>query len=244
MRIVWLSEPANVLVQEVGGKALSLLKLSNAGHSVPPGFIIPVGYDVSKYADAIVSAFKKLGASKVAVRSSAVAEDGSTNSWAGQFESFLNVDSNNLLNRVNDCHKSAHSERAQAYASRFNKTPDTRVAVVVQAMVESRIAGVGFSVHPISADADRVVIEASKGLGEQVVSGTVTPDTFIIDASTGKVIEAHGDDASLTVSEVRKLCRKIKSIERFYGHPVDVEWAITKDTIWILQARPITALVV
>lgn len=132
--------------------------------------------------------FKELGSSFVAVRSSATAEDGSQNAWAGQLESYLNTNKNDLLENVKKCWASLFTPRAIFY--RFEKGLDKTkisVAVVIQQMVQSEISGIAFSVHPVTEDKNQVIIEAGFGLGEAIVSGSVTPDSYVLEK------ESRGD---------------------------------------------------
>ncbi len=128
--------------------------------------------------------FKKLRAKLVAVRSSATAEDSSVASWAGELESYLYVTKKDLLKYVKKCWSSLFTPRAIFY--RFEKKlhdQKVSVAVVVQKMVQSEISGVAFTVHPVTRDKKQMIIEAGYGLGEAIVGGKITPDTYIVDKS-------------------------------------------------------------
>jgi pyruvate, water dikinase len=132
----------------------------------------------------IITDYKKLKAKLVAVRSSATAEDSSVASWAGELESYLNVTDKNLLTSVKKCWSSLFTPRAIFY--RFEKKlhdQKVSVAVVVQKMVQSEVSGIIFTVHPVTRDRKQMVIEAGYGLGEAIVGGKVTPDTYIINKS-------------------------------------------------------------
>ncbi|MEK6879542.1 MAG: PEP/pyruvate-binding domain-containing protein, partial [Nanoarchaeota archaeon] len=126
--------------------------------------------------------FKKLGAKFVAVRSSATSEDSSTAAWAGQLDSYLNTTEKDLLENVKKCWASLFTPRAIFYRKEKNlhKTKIS-VAVVVQKMVESESSGIAFSVHPVTQDENQVIIEAGFGLGEAIVSGQITPDSYVVD---------------------------------------------------------------
>lgn len=116
-----------------------------------------------------------------AVRSSATAEDGAEHAWAGQLDTYLNISPSNIPDKVRDCWASLFTPRAIFYRTE-KKLHDTHisVAVVVQSMIQSESAGVAFSVHPVTENRDEIVIEGSYGLGEAVVSGEVTPDSFVV----------------------------------------------------------------
>jgi pyruvate,water dikinase len=223
--------------------------------------------------DSILEAYRQRGEIAVAVRSSATAEDLPEAAFAGQQETFLNVIGEQaLLDAVRSCWASLWSERAILYRAHQNVDQvSVKLAVVVQKMVPADVAGVMFTVNPVSGDKGELVIDASPGLGEAVVSGLVTPDHIVLNKSRLRIKEfqvgrrevvirskAEGGteqvtptgqniDAALSPSAVRNLGRLGKRIERHFGTPQDVEWAWIKDgtktgKFFILQARPMTAL--
>jgi phosphoenolpyruvate synthase/pyruvate phosphate dikinase len=225
--------------KEAGGKASSLAKLLQAGFKVPAGFVI---YPEAKL-DSVDSWFDKLGSDKVAVRSSALAEDGQKGAWAGQFDTYLNVTRKDLRAKIIACRDSTKNDRAQAYA-KAKKLESGSVAVIVQAMVPAEVSGVAFSVHPVSKDENQLIIEAVHGLAESLVSGALTPDAYIIDKRTLKVVDSELTKSQpiITESMLRKLASEIIKIEGLYGFPVDVEWSFAGKELYFLQARPITTL--
>ena len=134
----------------------------------------------------------KLDAEYVAVRSSATAEDSSTAAWAGQLDTFLNTTNTDLLKNVQKCWASLFTPRAIFY--RFEKGMHGQkisVAVVVQKMVQSEVSGIAFSVHPVTEDYNQLIIEAGFGLGEAIVSGQVTPDSFIVEKKPRRIIDKN-----------------------------------------------------
>jgi pyruvate,water dikinase len=136
--------------------------------------------------------FLKLKAKFVAVRSSATAEDGAEHAWAGQLDSFLNTTSKNLEENVKRCFASLFTPRAIFY--RFEKglnKSHISVAVVVQKMVQSEKSGIAFSVHPVTEDRNQMIIEGSWGLGEAIVSGQITPDSYVIEKDTNTIIDIN-----------------------------------------------------
>ncbi|MBI4117821.1 MAG: hypothetical protein HY453_01945 [Parcubacteria group bacterium] len=219
-------------------------------------------------AEEIKKCFKKLGAKYVAVRSSATAEDSESASWAGQLESYLNTTEENLLENVKKCWASLFTPRAIFY--RFEKDLHKQkisVAVVVQRMVESEKSGIAFSVHPVTQDRNQLIIEAGFGLGEAIVSGQITPDSYVVEKQPRRIIDqniqsqARGlyrvknggnewrdmpkeqrDKQVLSDSEILELSEIILAIENHYGFPCDIEWAAEKDEFYIVQSRPITTL--
>lgn len=195
----------------------------------------------------IQQAFVQLGAQQVAVRSSAIAEDGKTAAWAGQLETYLNTTGATLLEHVQDCWSSVRSLRAIAYRERLGLTEaDMAVAVIVQRMVDAQIAGVAFSVHPITQDATQIVIEATEGLGDALVSGRVTPDMYILNKETGGLVHVEPApqriEPLMSQTMLTELSMLVVRIEMLFGFPVDVEWAYTDGEFLILQARPITTV--
>ncbi len=195
----------------------------------------------------IKAAFKNLGAKNVAVRSSATTEDSSSAAWAGQLESYLNTTEKNLFDNVKRCWASLFTPRAIFY--RFEKKLHKQkigVAVVVQKMIASEISGVAFSVHPITQDRNQIIIEASYGLGEAIVSGEVTPDSYVIEKEPRQIIDRVIQDkrngAVLSDRQILGLSALVLHIEKHCGFPCDIEWAIKNGKFYILQSRPITTL--
>lgn len=140
----------------------------------------------------ILAAFDELGADHVAVRSSATAEDSEIASWAGELDTFLNTTRDNVVERVKHCWSSLFTPRAIFY--RYEKNLHDQyvsVAVVVQKMIQSEISGITFTVHPVTEDPDQMIIEAGHGLGEAIVSGQVTPDSYVISKSEMRIIDIH-----------------------------------------------------
>lgn len=199
----------------------------------------------SKTKKEIIESYKKLGG-LVAVRSSATAEDLKDASFAGQLSTFLNVKEDKLLESVKKCIASLFTARAIYYRTqkKFNHMK-VSIAVVIQKMIDSKKAGVAFSVNPVTNNKKEMIIEATTGLGETVVGGKSIPDNYVILKETDKVKERRISKKSpvLTDSEINKLSGIVKNIEEHYNFPQDVEWAIDdKNKMYILQSRPITTL--
>lgn len=217
----------------------------------------------------ILESFRGLGAAFVAVRSSATAEDSASAAWAGQLDSFLNTTEETLLTNVKRCWASLFTPRAIFY--RFEqglRSSHVSVAVVVQKMVESTVSGIAFSVHPVTEDRDQIIIEAGLGLGEAIVSGQVTPDSYVISKKDRRIIDtniseqsrgifrkqeggnewrdlgAEGAARKLEADRVLELSDLVIRIEDHYGLPQDIEWAFEGDSLYIVQSRPITTLTV
>ena len=222
----------------------------------------------------IVDAYAQLGdrigreAPFVAVRSSAPGEDTAETSFAGMHKSFMNQrTAAEVLDSVRQCWASAYGPRALDYRHAQHLPDEPAIAVVVQVMIESERAGIGFSVDPVSGDRSRIMVEAAFGQGEIVVSGEVEPDTYTVvkdgpridDVRVGhktrKIVRgADGHDRTLAVSgsdadhrvltddELLEVARLIQVVENHYGIPMDIEWAYATGRLWLLQARPVTAL--
>ncbi len=187
---------------------------------------------------------KKLGL--MAVRSSATAEDQLEASFAGQMDTFLNIDQQSLIESIKKCFASLFSARAIYY--REQKRVDhlkVHMAVVVQKMVNSMKAGVAFSANPLDNNQEEIVIEAASGLGEAVVSGEKTPDNYVIDKNMKKVKEKHirENPSVLDEEEIFEISAIVQKLEKHGGCPQDVEWAIDeKNALYVMQSRPITTL--
>lgn len=187
--------------------------------------------------------YKLVGNKKVAVRSSAVAEDSEAASYAGQQETFLFVEgAEEVCRRVVDCWASFFSERALFYRSQKGSLEDLRMAVVVQKMVDPEKSGVIFTVDPVRRRRDRMVVEAVRGIGEQVVSGEVTPDHYTLDRRGKVKREKIVDDRVLTNEELQRLGDLGRQLEERHGVAQDIEWAIVGEEIYLLQSRPVTTM--
>ena len=252
-----------------GGKAVKLGQARASGLPTPPGYALDVDLvdaivagDASAIA-AVTPIFHELGA-RVAVRSSAIGEDSERASFAGQHLTVLNVESvASMLEAVHAVRASAHTESARGYREKHGLEGGPRIAVAVQTLVRSEIAGVLFTVHPMTG-ADERVIEAAWGLGEAIVAGLVVPDTYRI-ARSGEVLERIAGDKDIELlpapdggtSEVEvdpdratALCLDDAMLaqlhalaldcERYYGMGLDLEWAFVRDAPYLLQCRAIT----
>jgi len=219
-------------------------------------------------ANAIEQAYREAGGGRVAVRSSSRDED-SELSFAGQHDSFLNVDGGAAVaQRVKDCWASAFSERTLGYRLAHGLPWDLiDMAVIVQAMARSEKSGVLFTVNPMSGRTDELVISALYGLGEGLVSGAVDADTVIVDRASGAIKSTtigekreRFDGASrgsgvvaqpvpapqrrssaLEAEEIGALNAAAARIEALFGSPQDIEWAIAEQSLVILQSRPVTS---
>src|SRR5947207_12111167 len=180
---------------------------------------------------------------KVAVRSSACAEDSETASYAGQQETYLNtLGGEEVCARMVDCWASFFSERAIFYRARKGSLADLGMAVVVQKMLDPVKSGVIVTADPVSRRRDRMIIEAVFGLGEQVVSGEVTPDHYVVDRAGNIKREQIVDRRVLEKDEIQQLVELARKLEERFGKPQDIEWGIENGKIYLLQSRPVTTL--
>ncbi len=195
--------------------------------------------------DAALSAWRELGeARSFAVRSSATVEDAAGMSFAGQFESILNVrGADALLAAIKSCWLSLFSERALVYLAR-QRVPAEKVmmAVLVQEMVEANHAGVVFSADPLTGATDRFVVECVSGLGEGLVQGTVQPEQMVVEKRTGRVVVSPEKEL-LSSATLKNLCELARRTERLFSAPQDIEWAQRDGAVFLLQSRPITTKV-
>lgn len=216
----------------------------------------------------IMKEYKKLKTPFVAVRSSATAEDSSIASWAGELETYLNTTEKTLLKNVKKCWSSLFTPRAIYY--RKEKQLDksqVSVAVVIQEMVDSDISGITFTVHPVTQSKNQMLIEAGYGLGEAIVSGSVTPDNYVVDKKEMLILDINiseqekeivkclrkgvkwknvkktlQEKQKLTGKQIIELASICKHIEEHYKFACDIEWAFKDGKFYITQSRPITTL--
>ena len=200
-----------------------------------------------------------------AVRSSSIEEDSSNFSFAGQFETYLYIKKENIIEKVKEVWISSFSNHVMKYRKEGKINNEINVpAVIIQEMVNSEKAGVGFSVNPVNGNYDEIVISGTYGLGTSIVDGDENGDLFIYNKKTEeikkeirtkkirqvldfenkkiKTEEINIEDEVLNDSEVQELGENIINIEKYYGKPQDMEWAFEKGKLYILQSRPITTL--
>ncbi len=302
---------AQATIAEVGGKGHSLIRMAEAGFSVPPGAVLTTEF-FSPWFDAIraSSTWTTLAAANpdawstlcdelkrlaldlaltanqretleemqkhlptlragalFAVRSSSPEEDLVSASFAGGYETKLGVRGHELEPALRHCFASTFDERVFVYKREQGfDVLSPRIAVVVQQQIASEVAGVGFSLNPLTNDYDEAVIDANWGLGESVVAGLASPDHFVVDKVSGKLVqkklgakqvsiwlgrdggtverEGHrSTDLTLSEAQLGELVDALCRIEELSGHPIDIEWAYADGRLHVLQARPITTYV-
>lgn len=201
-------------------------------------------------AEAIRSAYRALGGGAISVRSSATAEDLAGAAFAGQQDTYLNVvGADAVVDAVRDCWASLWNDRAVEYRRQQRLAGRTvEIAVVLQRMVPAELAGVLFTANPVTGERGQAVLDASPGLGEAVVSGAVVPDHYELAKRSRRLTAYRRGDSPvpaprrLTRDEARRLVRLGTSAERLFRSPQDIEWAIAAGRLYVLQARPLTAL--
>jgi phosphoenolpyruvate synthase/pyruvate phosphate dikinase len=291
MDILWLGQRECQDARLVGGKAANLSLLA-ADHRVPSGFCLttevfgrwmamaardetelPPGILPPALYERLAMAYRDLARRcgvadpAVAVRSSAVDEDSASVSFAGQHETFLNVTGvEAVAAAVVWCWQSLRSSRAQEYRRQHGLSVEgARLAVLVQEFIPADVSAVVFSANPVTSGLDEVVINASWGLGESVVGGTVTPDTYVVYKATLKVVERQIADKrrmvvpvpdgtqevdvprflrprpTLEDNQAVELAELAVALESTMGWPVDLECACRAGQFYLLQCRPVTA---
>jgi pyruvate,water dikinase len=257
--IVWFDEAPSADL--VGGKGHALAAMACAGLSVPLGFCIPPGEVVSEAT--MSEALVRLTADAVAVRSSALGEDSWHASFAGIHLSRLNIRSAaGALAALEEVRASATTAAAIAYRARQRISGQPRIAAVVQCMVWPDVSGIAFTRDPVTGK-DQIVIEATWGLGESIVSGAVTPDRFVLspdgsvlDSSVGikdvAVVAREEGTAEVPVdpdlrdvpciddTTLAAVAEQARRCEELFGRPQDVEWALVGREVSLLQSRPVT----
>ena len=281
--ILWLGDRACDDPAQVGGKSAHLSRLA-ADYHVPSGFCLTAAaFDPEHSADApvppalaaaLAAAYEALARGcnvpevPVAVRSSALDEDGNLASFAGQHETELNlIGIEAVLGAIVRCWASGRNERALAYREQHRLAlEEARVAVLVQQLVVADVSAVVFSANPVTKNLNEVVVTSTWGLGESLVGGTATPDTWLVHKGDLTVLEEQvgakermtvavdggtqevavprllREKASLSRTQVAELAELAVGLEARMGQPVDVEAAYSGEHLYLLQCRPITTL--
>ena len=262
--VIPLYDLRRVDVSRVGAKAANLGELAHAGFPVPDGFAVTTqAFDhfikvnaldethsletvanaelPSEIHEALRVAALKLNGAPLAVRSSGVAEDLEGASFAGQYETILDVRGYDaLVDAVRQCWASAFSARVAAYKSNKGQVDKASMAVLVQILVNAEAAGVAFTANPVTGRRDETVVSAVRGLGERLVSGNASPDEWIINGS--EAIRNSAPEEAIDAAQAREIAKMARQAEAHFGSPQDVEWAIAHGRLFMLQARPITTL--
>lgn len=243
----------------VGSKAATLAALRTEGFPAPDGFVVTVAARADSasaptggLADEIVAAAARLGTVPLAVRSSALAEDRADSSYAGQYETVLNVEgTQQLLDAVARVWTSASADRVRAYgtamqdADRSSNSDQPQgsppIAVLVQPMIPADAAGVAFTADPLTGDRSIAVVSAVRGLGERLVSGELTPEEWEVRDGHAE-LRRHSATGAIDADTALAVAALARQAEEWLGGPQDIEWAAADGAIALLQARPMTAL--
>jgi pyruvate,water dikinase len=243
--VVELARAAGMRPEQIGGKAAALAGLLAAGFPVPPGFVVTG--DAFTLADpvvdaAIASAVADLGGDSFAVRSSAAAEDLAEASYAGLYETFLDIPADQVPAAVRRCKAAAAAPRVAAYQTSraAGHAAGPGMAVLVQPMVAADAAGVAFTADPVTGDRDHVVITAVRGLGERLVDGRAVGDEWT--AHAGAVRSTRLTEHAIDAARAAAVAELAGRVQVHAGVPQDIEWAYADGWLWLLQARPMTAL--
>ncbi len=268
--VLRFDDPRCRAVSLSGGKGASMATMMQEGLPVPPGFVITSAAFIAAVDEGrlrarcrvgdmagarkivaaarppatIVAAHYAMLDGLVAVRSSACAEDSAAASYAGQQETYLNVDGlSAVLKKIVDCWLSFFADRAVFYRAEKGSLEDIAVAVLVQQMIDSKKSGVLFTVDPVHGRKDRMVVEAAFGLGENVVNGEHTPDHYALDRK-GTIKRSHiVRNEVLDETELQRLAALGRKLEEMHGCPQDIEWAFDQiGDLFLLQSRPITTI--
>ncbi|WP_198338374.1 PEP/pyruvate-binding domain-containing protein [Labrenzia sp. VG12] len=233
--------------QTVGGKAFVLAELAAQGFKVPPFFVLsPEAFENGGLTETarkrIEAACGDLPGDLYAVRSSGRAEDGAADSHAGQFLSLLEVASQDVGAAAEKVFASGLSSSVDSYRSARGLTEVDMPSVIVQAMVNARAAGVAFAADPVSGRRDQVLVSATAGLGDALVSGEVDGETWRFSLPKLELLETPAGEAALDLDEARAVARLCVEVTGKKGAPQDIEWALGQEdgAPYLLQARPIT----
>ncbi|MEM6910229.1 MAG: PEP/pyruvate-binding domain-containing protein [Verrucomicrobiota bacterium] len=219
----------------LGGKAAALVALAQSGLSIPPWFVVLEGREEVGLPEALA----RLGGEVFAVRSSAGDEDGASDSFAGQFDSFLNAPPERVAERIEAVRASGRAARVALYRESRGREEPRSMAVLVQRMIQAEKAGVAFSADPLSGRRSLVRLSAVRGLGEALVSGEAEGEDWQVAEEAERVA---GPDV-LREHEAMQVADLARACEQFFGVPQDIEWAFdAAGKLWLLQSRPITTL--
>jgi len=262
MHVAWLGEPASLDASTVGGKTANLGRLATS-FRVPPGFCLDVSaFDQLRHAldgdaaararlrELVAASYAELARRvgerqpRVAVRSSAIGEDSGDASFAGQHETVLDVGGvDDIVDALLECWRSVYSDRAAAYRKQRGIAGTPRIAVLVQLMVPADASAIAFSADPVSGARDVVVVNAARGLGDAIASGTITPDSYTV-RKRDLVITSRMcvDGGAISDRDIAAIARLAIQLETVMGGPVDIECALRDGELHLLQCRPITTL--
>lgn len=268
--VVWLDDPSCSRAELAGNKGATLARLAGLGYEVPRGFCLTtaaLAAGTDAYREGLIEAVRRLKP-PWAARSSSTAEDAKGHAFPGVFATVLDLsDLASLEQAIEKIEVGVRSEVVLTYARSLGVDPEqVKMAILVQELVPATVAGVAFSRDPVSQE-ENVVIESNFGLGETVVDGSITPDSFIVNGR-GELIERTAGSKqqkvvattrgtrirrvetselersalSLDDEAVLAVANVTRRLEADLGYPVDFEWAFARERLYVLQARPITTM--
>lgn len=249
MKAIRLTKTSKFTQEQLGGKGYNLQKLIGWNLNVPVTYVISASetrcLDNGSEHLLELPGLAKSTKAVFAVRSSGIGEDGNENSFAGIFDTMLDVKPSDINDAIREVYASKDTSITSMYSNARNAKV-AEMAIIIQEMVSADFAGVAFSVNPVENDHKIGLIEIVKGLGESLVSGKVKPTSLRVNRITGihRVLQAGTDTISVTEFEhiVETVSKVLWRIADLYDKPVDIEWAIKDGTLYLLQARPITTL--
>jgi phosphoenolpyruvate synthase/pyruvate phosphate dikinase len=225
----------------IGNKARNLTTLKSSGYNVPDFFVLP-----PSYADKPYLIKDKLQKSvdprkKYAVRSSGIKEDMADYSFAGQYYTGLNIQGIDAMSHeVQLCYDSVNSDTVRAYVQQNAiDAKDLKLAVIIQEMVQPDFSGVAFSVNPLTGLDKEIVLEVAPGLGDAIVSGKISPEEYIYNWYENSMIKTG---SVIPVTLAREICHTVLEIQKLFGYPCDIEFAVKDNVIYVLQSRAITKI--
>jgi len=233
---------SDIEFHNLGGKAQALCKMKQAGINVPDGFVIFPNTDLNSISPlSIQRAIQNIGSYPVVVRSSANNEDGIDQSFAGLYESYVNVATEQeLIEKIKLVRQSIQSERVKKYSS---ETDEFNMTVLVQKQVSAKYAGVLFSINPLSGIEEEILVECVEGLADKLVGGEVQAKNYILNSRAEVLSESKDYKFSLEQQQIQNLVLASKKISQFLGRPQDIEWCIDQNNkLWVVQSRPITKI--
>ncbi len=253
------NEPSIVFLDEsrardsmlTGSKASNLATLVGEDYEIPHGFVVTTkacrlieesnGQLPDDLHEQIEAALQELGEGSSAVRSSAVSEDLAGSSYAGQYETFLDVRGvDEVCNAVARCIEAASADRIDAYERARGEESEGDMAVLVQRFVDADAAGVAFSANPVTGERDETIVSVVEGTGERLVSGEADAQDWVVEQGSARC--QSGGKEIITAEQVSNVAELADKLEERFGTPQDVEWAWKDDVLHLLQVRPITAL--
>ena len=247
MYYIAYSDTARLNHESVGGKAYNLIMLHQNGISIPRGVVIPTETLAKKNIEALLNDIteiinKELNAHTYAVRSSAACEDSYRYSWAGCFDTFLDISVYDIPRAILLCKDSLYGKRAIEYQKLHNITLQTQMAVLIQEYCRADVHGVMFTANPISGNENEIIIEFQDGESGNVVGGIGKMTTIVVNKKDNIIRYLSIYENKMKQEHINQLIEMANKIEKMFHHAMDIEWIIYHNEIIVTQSRPITTL--